>query len=42
MQSQIVRNEKPTNSPREPPNSATKETTGYTQSSLSRRISVEP
>ena len=42
MQSHIARNEKPTKRPREPPNSATKETSGYTQSSLSRLISVEP
>ena len=42
MQSHIARNEKPTKSPREPPNSATKETQGYTQSSLSLLISVEP
>ena len=41
MQSQMVRNENPTNRPREPPNSATKETGGYTQTSFSLLISVE-
>ena len=38
----MARKEKPTKRPREPPNSATKDTKGYTHSSFSRLISVEP